>query len=207
MRQLTLTLLSLIALMATLFAAGPRQALACSCASIQPTEQFARETLDQHELVIVGRVNSFDDLNDGRVRAKIAVDLTYGFAGPKEITVVADRGGGGCGYGESLREDGSAHFMSLTRRDDKTYYASYCTSFAAGAYPLGEGTTEEQAAFLGELSGIAPPVRIVEPQEPLSFDRYGRNNTGASSMTVAAYAAASLVSLGALWIIQRRLTA
>jgi hypothetical protein len=204
MRQLTLTLLSLIAIASALFAAGPRQAHACFCAGIQPTEQFARQFYHQHDLVIVGRVESFNDLDDGRVRATIDVDTTFGFAGPKEVTVVADRGGG-CGYGESLREDESEHFMALTRRDDETYYASVCGSFPARAYPLGEDTTEEQARFLFVLNGVATRVRIVEPAKPFSFDRYPFNDDGAPGTLVAGYAGASVIALAGLWALWQRL--
>jgi hypothetical protein len=201
MRQLTLTLLSLIAVAATLFAAGPSRALACSCAGIQPTEQFAREMLAYHDLAVIGEVTSFEQIGQDRYRAEIAVELSYGTIGPRAVTIVTDGGGVGCGYGASLRERGR-HFMMLTTDDDGTYSATFCSSFPmtsadapASEYERGYGQ------FIEILAGIVPRYQPTAVASTL-------HDGNASPWLVIAYAGGSIGVLAALsglrqWIRRR----
>ena len=53
---------TVIAIIAALFGAGPRQALACSCSGIQPDETYVRELLDFSDLMVVGTVVSYNGL-------------------------------------------------------------------------------------------------------------------------------------------------
>jgi hypothetical protein len=213
MRQLTLTLLSLIALMATLFAAGPRQALACSCAGIQPTEQFAQQVVQYSDLLVVGEVVSdgivtggvptplgatavpgapapeAGALRYGTIRATIAVEQSYGSLAPRELEIITDDGGGGCGYGATLRQ-GGRHFLALRENEGSgTYNASYCTSFPFRLVE-GPGAEKQSQEFMEILSEIAPPVDV--------------ERGGAPWWLIAAYAAGSLALLASVAVLKRR---
>jgi hypothetical protein len=200
MRQLTFTLLCLIAIASALFAAGPRQAYACFCAGILPTKEFAKQVAESSDLLVVGEVLSHgfvagavptpfgatpasgepqpdrDVLRYGNIRATVAVERAYGRYVPYLVEIITDDGGGGCGYGASLQQ-GGRHFMALrSNGGSNTYNASYCSSFSmAGVDAPGAQQTSDYSAFLDELAKIAPPTHRNPPfTNNEGFEEYAR---------------------------------
>jgi hypothetical protein len=208
MRRLT-SAATILAIFGALFGAGPRQALACSCAAIQPDEAFVRQLLDYADLAVIGNfVAVGDDAQNppGLTRADVLVERSYGEKAPGEVMIVADDGGGGCGYGASLRQ-GGRHFMMLTEREERpdTYYASYCSSFPMAQADAPRDDYEEGfAPFLETLARIAPPIEVdFQPGDPTvllttTTTAPADVRGGESIAVIAAYVVGSLIALGAL---------
>jgi hypothetical protein len=212
-RQLTLTLLSLIALAAMLFVPSARQAAACSCAGTQPTREFA-EYVARHDLIVIGEVVSqgrvvgafptplgatpdpaapppdTEALRHGTYRAIVNVERAYGRRAPREIEILTVDSGG-CGYSEGLQESGR-HFLALRENEDSgTYDASYCTSFRMfDTEAPGSDRQRDLAAFLELLAQTAPPVDV--------------EGNGTSWWLIATYAAVGVLLLGSAVVFTRR---
>lgn len=164
MRQLTLTLLSLVAVAGMLFV-GPRQVFACSCRPPPANEAAARDLVASQELVIAGTVSSVEEIDGGvRARAKIDVTSWYGGTGPREITVYTFVEPGACGYADSRRNKPS-HFLMLTRTDEGEYRASSCTSFPFDRLYL-EDDDAASIEFERQVAKVAVPIRVPPPGPP-----------------------------------------
>jgi hypothetical protein len=195
MRQLSFSLLSLIAVAATLFAAGPRQALACTCASPPATDAAARDFVASHELVVAGTVSSVAEIDGGgRLRAKIDVTSWYGETGSRKVTVHTYVDPGACGYADSLRNKRS-HFLMLSRTENGEYRADSCTSFPFDRLYL-EGDDAASIEFERQVAKVAVPIRVPPPGP--AGPRF------APALVIAGLFLVPVAIVGGLWAVSRR---
>ena len=209
MRQTLFSSFALVAVFAALFGAGPGRVMACSCAGIQPTEQFARDMVEYSDFLVVGEVVAHRAVNEryGTTSATISIERSYGGIAPSAVEIITDDGGGGCGYGASLQQ-GGRHFMSLRENEDSgTYNASYCSSFSMAQADAPRDDYERgYAAFLETLTGLAPPVVLPDVDGTMLayLEIIEPDDNHAPAALIVAYVAGSLVALGALMFVGSR---
>lgn len=194
-----LSLVTALALAATLFHAGPQQAYACSCIALDGDETRVLESLDYFDVMVVGSIVSLADGDQyrGAARARVRVESSYKGDPPAEFTIRFGQSAA-CEY--PAAEVGSRHFFALEQpAEPNSDYAPYtCSSFPM-SYVDGEGY-ENFRAYFGTLARLAPP----RPAPTPSFERGGLGDDDALSddgpgwqVVVGASAVAVAVAVGA----------
>ena len=172
-----LSLVTALALAATLFHAGPQQAYACTCIALDGDEQRVLESLEYYDVMVVGSIVSLADGNQyrGAARGRVRVESIYKGDPPAELTIRFGQGAA-CEYPSA--EVGSRHFLGLERPEepDGDYVPNLCSSFPM-AYADSEGGYENFRGYLGTLARLAPP----RPPPTPSLDRGGMGDDDALS--------------------------
>jgi hypothetical protein len=157
MRRLALTLLSLVAL---LFATGPRQALACNCAPLPSNDGAVLQHLNRSGAVFIGTVLRGDSQTGTQVRVERAYKGVR--AGD---TVTVSSSGGDCGY--EIGPVGSSHLLSVTNQAGRSP-VDLCGSFAV-EFAIGPNVPP----FVAALDRLAPSVAT--PTQPVA-NMHGADN-------------------------------
>jgi hypothetical protein len=148
MRRLALTLLPLVAL---LFAAGPQQALACNCAPLASNDDAVVRHLNGSDAMFIGTVLR----GDSQTGTQVQVERAYkGVRIGDTVAVSSDAGD--CGY--EIGPAGSSHLLSITKPAGRSLVdmcGSFAVEFAAGP---------NVPPFIAALDRLAPSVATPTPQ-------------------------------------------
>lgn len=158
-----LSLVTALALAATLFHAGPQQAYACTCGIRTGEEDYVRRLIEYSDVLVVGTVVRFDGTYEApRSLAWVRPDLTY--KGPTLRTHLLVRMTDEQNCGWEAHNEGERHLLSLrpVQGTPGLYDAGECASLSLDARPVmfAFGRSEE---FFATLDRLLPPV-------PVSFD-------------------------------------